>query len=227
MRWVTLANGQSVCYALPNDPVVFPPIEYALQEPNGLIMAGGALTSDWLIAAYQRGIFPWFSNDEPILWWSPNPRTVLIPSEFKQSRSLRKTIRNSGMSVSHNTAFAQVIRYCAHCHGETWIVDAMIQAYEQLHQLGYAHSIEVWYEQQLVGGLYGVAIQNVFFGESMFSLKSNASKVALAHLCSADYHFQLIDCQFATSHLLSLGAKNIERSLFLHMLAAAIQPQHS
>lgn len=224
-RWARLGNGEQVAYALPDDVAQFPPLSYALNDPEGLILIGGALTTDWLLAAYQRGIFPWFNDDDPILWWCPNPRTILLPSEFKKSRSLAKVMRNSGMQVTFDTAFAQVIQHCATCHGDTWIVDDIQQAYQALHQLGYAHSVEVWQNEQLVGGLYGVSLGGAFFGESMFSLASNASKVALARLCELGVaqNWSLIDCQFSTDHLLSLGAISLPRQDFLQLLSPALQ----
>lgn len=224
MHWLTLNNGASVRYAAPDDQPFFPAIGFALEDPAGLIQIGGALTPDWLLAAYQRGIFPWFSQGDPILWWCPNPRTILVPSELNVSRSLAKSIRNGGFSVTYDTAFDEVINACAYTRDETWIMPEMITGYRTLHRQGYAHSVEVWQNEKLVGGLYGIALGEVFFGESMFAKVSNASKVALAYLCQQHPwgSFDFIDCQFSTEHLRSLGAKEIDRSIFLARLNSAL-----
>ena len=197
----------------------FPAVSQALAEPNGLLAAGGALTPEWLLAAYRKGIFPWFCPGEPILWWSPDPRLALVPSEMHVSHSLRRTLRKGRFEVRFDTAFAKVIAACAEPRepgGGTWITSEMQRAYVRMHELGYAHSVESWDGDQLVGGLYGIALGRVFYGESMFSRRSDASKVALAHL--ARYldllGFAVIDCQMTTSHLLSLGAREIARSEF-------------
>ena len=166
-----------------NNP--FPPVKQALREPNGLLAAGGELTPGRLLEAYRHGIFPWFSAGEPVLWWSPDPRMVLIPEEFKVSNSLAKILRKRSYEVRTDTAFEQVMRACAAPRGEqrgTWIDEQMIAAYCGLHKLGYAHSVETWMEGKLVGGLYGVMIGQMFYGESMFSVAANGSKIALAHL---------------------------------------------
>lgn len=222
--WVTLNNQAQVRYVLPNEAPSFPPIEYCLPDPAGLIQIGGILTPEWLLAGYRRGIFPWFSKGDPILWWCPDPRTILLPSEFKRSRSLAKVMRNGGFSVTFDQDFLSVMLHCAHTREETWIMPNIIEGYQQLHKLGYAHSVEVWQNDQLVGGLYGVSLGGVFFGESMFSLVSNASKVALATLCQqlTDWQFDFVDCQFSTDHLLSLGAKAIARADFLPLLDKAL-----
>ncbi len=224
MHWLTLNNGAGVRYADAEDQPLFPATGFALADPAGLIQLGGALTPDWLLAAYRRGIFPWFSSGDPILWWCPDPRTVLIPHEFKLTRSLAKVMRNGGFTVTYDTVFDNVINACAYTRDETWIMPEMITGYRQLHQQGYAHSIEVWQNNQLVGGLYGIAIGKVFFGESMFAKANNASKVALATLCQQliEWDFQLIDCQFRTDHLVSLGAKEISRHDFLQALNQAL-----
>lgn len=202
----------------------FPPVESALDEPPGLLAAGGSLAPDWLLAAYHKGIFPWFSEGQPILWWSPDPRLVLDPSEIRITRSLRRTLRQHRFELRLDTAFETVIGTCAQirtAHGGTWITDDIRAAYVRMHELGYAHSVESWREGRLVGGLYGIALGRVFFGESMFSLESDASKVALAHL--ARYlearNFAVIDCQMTTQHLLSMGAREIARSQFSDDLA--------
>jgi len=212
----------------PGDPPdAFPPVDAALTDPDGLLCAGGDLSPGRLLEAYRHGIFPWFSAGQPILWWSPDPRTVLYPAEFKVSRSLAKTIRNRGLTVSMDRAFDQVVALCADARLRpegTWISPQMRAAYHRLHELGHAHSIETWDGGRLVGGLYGVALGRVFFGESMFSLVRDASKVALAALVQAmierDGH--LIDCQVASTHLESLGARNIPRRAFVNELAQAI-----
>ncbi len=201
----------------------FPPVESALRRPNGLLCAGGDLSPERLLDAYRHGIFPWFSEGEPILWWSPDPRMVLFPAELKISRSLAKTLRRGCYEVRLDTAFASVIRECSQPRpGQdgTWITAEMQQAYVRLHELGHAHSVETWIGGQLAGGLYGMAIGRAFYGESMFSRVSDASKIALAHL--ARYlerrGFAVIDCQMKTAHLASLGAREIRRRELLRGL---------
>lgn len=208
---------------LPEHPVQFPPVSDALDDPDGLLAAGGALTCDWLVSAYRRGIFPWYGDDQPILWWSPNPRMVLFPEQVRIRRSLAKRIRNAGFQVTANRAFDHVVAACAAPRqGEpgTWITPEMQEAYETLHRRGIAHSVEVWKQDALVGGLYGVALGPVFFGESMFSLEPDASKVALVHLarCMAHDGGKLIDCQMHTPHLQSMGASSIARTTFIGYL---------
>jgi len=199
----------------------FPPLASALIDPNGLLAAGADLSPERLMAAYQRGIFPWFSPGQPILWWSPDPRMVLEPSALKISRSLAKTLRHADYTVRLDTAFDQVIAACAttprYGQSGTWITTEMIAAYQQLHRQGIAHSVETWHNDNLVGGLYGIAIGGAFFGESMFSHRTDASKIALAHLCAfLDARgFGIIDCQMETSHLASLGAQPIPRDVFV------------
>ena len=198
----------------------FPPLELALREPNGLLCAGGDLTPQRLVMAYLKGIFPWYSPGEPILWWSPDPRMVLFPAEFKLSRSLRKTLRKADYRVRLDTRFKAVIEACARTERKdqagTWITPEIQAAYVKLHELGYAHSVETWADDRLVGGLYGIAIGKMFYGESMFAHATDASKIALAHLVRflADNGFGLIDCQMNTTHLASLGAREIPRSEF-------------
>lgn len=207
-------------------PEAFPPVEEALQEPNGLLCVGGDLSVERLLEAYRRGIFPWFSAGQPILWWSPDPRTVLYPGEFKVSRSLGKTLRNRGFRTTVDQAFEQVMERCAdpalRPEG-TWISPQMRAAYRRLHELDYAHSFETWDGNQLVGGLYGVALGRVFFGESMFSVARDASKVALHALVqvSLAQNVRLIDCQVDSEHLRSLGARSVPRREFMRELAAA------
>ncbi|MBZ5486338.1 leucyl/phenylalanyl-tRNA--protein transferase [Halomonas aquamarina] len=202
---------------------MFPSTSEALDSPNGLLAAGGELSPAWLVEAYRRGIFPWYSDDDPILWWSPDPRMVLRPEQFKLRRSLAKRLRNGGFGVTLNQHFERVIDACAAPRDEntgTWITDEMYNAYVTLHRLGIAHSIEVHQAGQLVGGLYGLAMGPVFFGESMFSSVPDASKVALAHLASAMHAGggKLIDCQMHTPHLQSLGAATVARETFLNYL---------
>ncbi len=205
----------------------FPPIASALAEPNGLLAAGGRLAPEWLLAAYRRGIFPWYSEGDPILWWSPDPRMVLRPSEIRIRRSLAKRLRNAAYEIRCDTAFAATLKACAaprDAEGGTWIVPQMQAAYMKLHELGWAHSIETWMEDRLVGGLYGVAIGRVFYGESMFAQRTDASKIALAHLARdlERRNFAAIDCQMETAHLASMGAKPIPRQDFEALLAAHI-----
>jgi len=204
---------------LQRDSLTFPPLDKALREPNGLLAAGGDLGAERLIAAYRHGCFPWYQDGQPILWWSPDPRTVLFPDELHVSRSLRKVIRQGHFQVTFDRAFTEVIRACAaprdYADG-TWITTPMQQAYIDLHGRGVAHSVEVWQNQQLVGGLYGLAMGRLFFGESMFSRADNASKVGFVSLVERlqAWQFELIDCQMPTQHLHSLGARAISRQAF-------------
>lgn len=198
----------------------FPPVERALSYPNGLLAAGAELSPERLIEAYRHGIFPWYSEGEPILWWSPDPRMVLFPRELKVSRSLRKRLKRRDYRVRLDTAFADVIDACAAPRGDgagTWITAAMRRAYVRLNELGWCHSVEVWTDQGLAGGLYGVAIGRAFYGESMFSRASDASKIAFAHLARylEGRGFAVIDCQMSTAHLASLGAREISRAEFV------------
>jgi leucyl/phenylalanyl-tRNA--protein transferase len=205
----------------------FPPLRRALREPNGLLAAGGDLSPERLLEGYRRGIFPWFSEGDPILWWSPDPRMVLFPAELKISRSLDKTLRNRSYEVRFDSAFNEVIASCAAPRegvSGTWISDAMIEAYLELHRLGHAHSVETWIGDELAGGLYGVAIGGVFFGESMYSRGRDASKIALAALVARvkAEGFGLIDCQMHTRHLETLGAREIPRARFSRLLEELI-----
>ena len=205
----------------------FPASVEALQEPNGLLAMGGDLSPERLLHAYSRGIFPWFSSNEPILWWAPDPRAILIPSELKISKSFGKTLRKRGYRLSLNTEFLSVMRACAAprpSQEETWILPSMISAYCALNRLGYAHSVEVWRDETLVGGLYGVGLGKAFFGESMFSIETDASKTALAALAYLGRmgYFEFIDCQVESSHLTSLGARLISRETFEQKLENAI-----
>jgi leucyl/phenylalanyl-tRNA--protein transferase len=214
----------------PTDPPQsLPPASRALLEPNGLLAVGGALTPEWLVHAYRQGAFPWFGQGQPILWWSPDPRAVLFPQEFRRSRSLRRSLRSRGFETRLDTAFEAVTTRCAAPRdGQpgTWLVPAMRRAYARLHRLGLAHSVETWREGRLVGGLYGVALGAVFFGESMFADETDASKVALARLveeCEAR-GVELIDCQQPTAHLASLGSRAISRQDFCARLTRLADP---
>lgn len=206
----------------------FPDPTQALTEPNGLLAVGGDLNSERLLVAYRLGIFPWYEDEQPILWWSPDPRMVLYPDELHISKSLQKNLNKQLFTLSWNHNFKAVIDACAgkgiKGREGTWITSAMQQAYLKLHKRGWAHSIEVWQDEKLVGGLYGIAMGKVFFGESMFSTQSNASKVAFVHLVSTlkKRGFSLIDCQIANPHLASLGAREISRSEFIEQLTEAI-----
>jgi leucyl/phenylalanyl-tRNA--protein transferase len=222
---------QSDYYQLPtgkvtalDDDTLFPPVNEALTEPNGLLAIGGDLSSERLLTAYQSGIFPWFSEGEPLLWWSPDPRMVLFPQDYKVSKSLAKCLKKNDYEVKFNTQFRQVMEACAQTNRPdqdgTWITSDIIEAYCELHQLGYAHSAETWVDNTLVGGLYGVLINKMFYGESMFHHVTDASKIAFAHL--VDYlkgkEVGMIDCQMNTKHLASLGAKEINRTEFMTKL---------
>ena len=205
----------------------FPDIETALADPNGLLAAGDDLSAERLLAAYRRGIFPWFSAGQPVLWWSPDPRMVLFPSELKVSRSLAKVLRNSAYEIRFDTAFQDVMRACAAPRpgqNGTWITDDMVNAYAKLHSLGYAHSVETWVEGELAGGLYGIAIGGMFYGESMFMRRRDASKIALVQLVRqlARRGFGMIDCQMRTGHLASLGGRESPRTEFSQRLAELI-----
>ena len=202
---------------------VFPELDQALIDPNGLIAFDGCLSAQRLINAYRAGIFPWYSQNEPILWWSPDPRLVLKPEEIIISHSLAKTIRKQVFDVRIDTAFEQVIKACAEQRPGsegTWISTEIIDAYTELHDLGVAHSIEAWHENQLVGGLYGIGLGRIFFGESMFQRRTDASKVAFAYLAKKleNWQYPLIDCQVKSQHLISLGAKEIPRRQFRQLL---------
>ena len=204
----------------------FPRTSSALDEPAGLLAAGGQLDVDWLLLAYRNGIFPWFNEDQPILWWSPAPRTVLYPQNFHTSRSLRKLQRQVRYRITEDQQFDAVVAACAADRAGqqgTWINSQMIDAYSRMHHAGHAHSIECMEGDELVGGLYGIAIGKVFFGESMFSLRDNASKLCLKQLAECG-RYQLIDCQMSTAHLHSLGAVEISRESFETALARWTDP---
>ena len=209
----------------------FPPTTMALREPDGLLAAGGRLEPEWLLTAYRRGIFPWFGPEDPILWWSPDPRMTLAPADLRISRSLRRRLRRGDYEVRFDTDFAAVIDACAEPRepgGGTWITPEIQHAYCRLHELGYAHSVESYVEDTLVGGLYGVALGRMFFGESMFARATDASKVALAHLVRfLEFQgYQLIDCQMSTAHLQTLGGTEMSRDEFEKALATLTQEGH-
>jgi leucyl/phenylalanyl-tRNA---protein transferase len=208
-------------------PSALPPTSRALAEPNGLLAVGGALTPAWIIHAYRRGVFPWYSAEQPILWWAPDPRAVLLPAEFRISRSLRRSLAKRGYETRINTAFGEVIEACAGPRrgtAGTWITREMHDAYLLLHRRGLAHSFEAWRDGRLVGGLYGVALGRMFFGESMFTRETDASKVALARLVAecAERNVPLIDCQMPSPHLASLGSRNLPRLEFEARLAELV-----
>lgn len=209
------------------DDLRFPPVELA--SPEGLLAVGGDLRAERLLEAYRHGIFPWYNDDQPILWWSPDPRAVLFPDKLHISRSLKRSLRLGGFTVTLDTKFREVMLFCAeprpqYPDGGTWITPAMVEAYVRLHELGYAHSVETWREGQLVGGLYGVALGGVFFGESMFTCVPDASKVALVCLVRQlqTWGFRIFDCQQPSHHIKMLGAEDIPRREFLDQLSTAI-----
>lgn len=198
----------------------FPPLDQALTEPDGLLAAGGSLSATILLQAYRRGIFPWYSQGQPILWWSPDPRCVLFPHKLKISRSLRKTLNRKPFIIRQDSAFRDVMLACSKPRKDeagTWITHDMLDAYTHMHELGYAHSIECWQQEKLVGGLYGIALGSMFFGESMFSEVADASKVALEYLCNT-LQPALIDVQVYSRHMESLGAEMVPRSKFIEYL---------
>ncbi|MDP3422100.1 MAG: leucyl/phenylalanyl-tRNA--protein transferase [Thiobacillus sp.] len=209
----------------------FPPVETALADPNGLLAMGGDLSMVRLLEAYRHGIFPWFNPGEPILWWCPDPRMVLVPGEVRVTRSLARRLRNGGFELRVDSAFADVMRACAAPRedaGGTWISPVMIAAYNRLFEAGYAHSVETWRDGQLVGGLYGVAIGRMFYGESMFSREADASKIALVRLAQQlqRWEFGLIDCQMETPHLASMGARTMPRAAFTARLTELVNLPH-
>lgn len=214
-----------------DDATCFPSPHLALDEPNGLLAFGGDLSVERLLQAYESGIFPWFSEGEPLLWWSPDPRGVLFLEDYKISRSFKKFLKKHPYRISKNEAFEQVIKACAKIPRDgkgTWITNDMQHAYIRLHKAGYAHSVEVWEEDQLVGGLYGIGISNVFCGESMFHSRTNTSKLAFYHLVQHMKKFEccFIDCQMQTEHLSSLGVTSISRNQFLELLRKEQNRQH-
>jgi len=224
-----VSNNRVIWLNEGDPPECFPPVSSALREPDGLLAAGGDLTAERLLYAYQHGIFPWYEEGQPLLWWSPDPRCVFLPGQFHISRRLQRALRHSTAEIRVNTAFHEVILACAgprKSEQGTWITAAMIAAYEDLHEKSWAHSIEIWQSGELVGGLYGLCIGRVFFGESMFSKVSNASKLALLYIANLlnSGTLELLDCQVASSHLLGLGAKMMPRSEFVAHLDVAGNP---
>ena len=220
-----------ITWLAPHDPAdAFPDVSAALREPDGLLAAGGDLSADRLLTAYRRGIFPWYDDGQPILWWSPDPRCVLRPQDLHVSRRLAKELRNTPLAVRFNHAFGEVVRACAaprrHQSG-TWITTELAAAFAHLHAEGWAHSVEVWAQDRLVGGLYGLVIGRVFFGESMFSKVNNASKMALVALTRTmlDSGMMLLDCQVVSRHLETLGATTLPRPEFIAVLNEACEPQ--
>jgi leucyl/phenylalanyl-tRNA--protein transferase len=229
---MTIMGAQAPFWLDPRERNSFPDVELAMTEPNGLLAVGGDLSTERLLTAYQAGIFPWYSDGQPILWWSPNPRAVLYLDQLYISRSLNKSLRKNDYVLKNDTAFDQVIEACATARGPTtgtWITAEMAFAYQRLHQEGHAHSIEVWRGRHLVGGLYGIAIGKVFFGESMFSRERDTSKIALAALVKhlGKHNFGFIDCQVASGHLSSLGAVDIPRKDFVEKVAVFSRQQNS
>ncbi|HYQ72404.1 MAG TPA: leucyl/phenylalanyl-tRNA--protein transferase [Gammaproteobacteria bacterium] len=224
---MTQTQGPAPCWLDPDDPELwFPNVELALQEPDGLLAVGGDLSEDRLLLAYRSGIFPWYGSGQPILWWSPDPRLVLFPNRLRVTRSLARRIRKAEFTPTLDQAFDEVISACAEPRpgqAGTWITPEMITAYRELHASGSAHSVECWQDGRLVGGLYGVAIGRIFFGESMFARSTDASKVAFVALVRqlSRWGFLLIDCQVHTTHLASLGAETVPRREFIRTLEHA------
>ena len=220
------SNNSVIAYLNDTDP--FPPVEQALRSPDGLLAAGGTLDPHRLLDAYRHGIFPWFNEGDPVLWWSPDPRMVLFPCEFRVSRSLRKALQRKVYEIRVDASFEAVMRACAmprKGQAGTWISEDMVAAYARLHHMGLAHSVEAWHEGELAGGLYGIGIGRMFYGESMFSHRTDASKVALAHLVAQlqRWNFGMIDCQMRTPHLASLGAREIPRAEFIIRLKDLVE----
>ena len=224
-----MTQGRIAWLSETDPPDAFPPVAFALREPDGLLAAGGDLSQARLLAAYVRGIFPWYDTGQPVLWWSPDPRCVLWPDSLHIARRLRRQMRQSGAEVRFNTAFRDVVKRCAgrrRHQGGTWITDEMMTAYESLHDDSWAHSVEIWEDGELAGGLYGLCIGKVFFGESMFSGRPNTSKMALVALTRhmLSNNLTLLDCQVVSPHLLTLGATTMPRNEFSAFLATACQP---
>lgn len=223
-------SNSRVAWLSPDDPPeAFPDVRNALTEPDGLLAAGGDLSSQRLLHAYSHGIFPWYEQGQPLLWWSPDPRCVFLKGDFHISRRWQRELRRSKAEIRTNTAFETIVRACAgprrYEHG-TWITEAMIEAYTRFHEEGWAHSIEVWENDKLIGGLYGILIGQAFFGESMYSHKENASKAALLFLTRflETGALEMLDCQVVSAHLLSMGARNLARDTFIDLLEFAVSP---
>ena len=224
-----MSNGRVIWLSGDDPPSSFPPVSSALAEPDGLLAAGGDLSSERLLYAYRHGIFPWYDEGQPLLWWSPNPRCVFMPGDYRVSRRMQRELRRSSAEVRTNTAFSEVVQQCAgprKSEQGTWITPAIKSAFEKLHRQGWAHSIEVWESGELVGGLYGLAIGKVFFGESMFSQRPNASKIALLFVANKleKGDIELLDCQVVSGHLMSLGARTTPRDDFVKHLDSACHP---
>lgn len=227
-------SSEQIIWISPDDPQdYFPKVSQALDYPNGLLCAGGDLSPTRLLSAYHQGIFPWYSEQEPILWWTPSPRCVMFPDSMHISRSLKKKLKHHAFRITFDHAFDKVIASCSEPRPnqpDTWITDEMRDAYQEMHKLGWAHSVEVWDDNSLVGGLYGLSIERVFFGESMFSKVTNASKIALIFLARllAQQNFVLIDCQVQSDHLETLGAISIPREDFCNILRqnARVEKSH-
>jgi len=222
-----MMRGELTWLGPPGGPIRFPEPARALVWPNGLLAAGGDLSPERLLAAYRRGIFPWYEEGQPILWWSPNPRAVILPGALHVSRRTARVLRSGVFTGSFDRAFEKVVEGCARRHEPgvgTWITDDMARAYLALHRLGHAHSVEIWRDGELAGGLYGVALGRAFFAESMFSLRTDASKAALAFLWAelGDRGFRLMDCQLRSAHLERLGARNLPRTEFMALLEEAV-----
>lgn len=216
-----------ICWLATDQVESFPPLSAALTEPNGLLAVGGDLSPQRLVKAYRSGIFPWFNDEDPILWWSPDPRMVLFPNELSISRSLHKLLKKHQYEIRTDTSFREVMQACAEprkAQSGTWITNEMVEAYTTLHHMGVAHSVETWMDDLLVGGLYGIALGRMFYGESMFSRVSDASKIAFVHLVKQleIWGFGMIDCQMKTRHLASLGAQEIPREEFALRLGRLI-----
>lgn len=222
-----MQNRRITWLSTADPPAAFPPVDRALTDPDGLLAAGGDLSAPRLLYAYPRGIFPWYDSGQPILWWSPDPRCVFVPQEFRLARRMDRERRHTTLTVTFNQAFPAVIAACAAPRRRlagTWITMEMRTAYEHLHELGWAHSVEIWDDRRLIGGIYGLAIGRVFFGESMFSREVDASKIALVALCRllAGWSFALLDCQVTNPHLLSMGAIEMPRAEFERQLREAV-----
>ncbi len=224
-----MSRNRVTWLAADDPPNSFPPVSSALSEPNGLLAAGGDLSPARLLLAYRHGIFPWSDGDQPLLWWSPDPRCVFLPGDYTVARRLRRDIRQSTAEIRVNTAFADVIRACAgprRSEQGTWITAEMDAAYRQMHDTGWAHSIEVWQDNELCGGLYGLAIGTAFFGESMFSARPNMSKLAMLFLANrmSAGAIEILDCQVVSAHLVSLGARTLPRAEFRELLDRVCDP---
>ena len=224
-----MSNGRVIWLSPDDPPSNFPPVSAALTEPDGLLAAGGDLSAERLLCAYRKGIFPWYDDGQPLLWWSPDPRCVFLPGDYRVSRRLQRELQNSSAEIRVNTCFPDVVQHCAgprKSEQGTWITPAIMNAFDGLHEHRWAHSIEVWESGELVGGLYGLAIGRVFFGESMFSRKSNTSKIALLYLANrlTAGDIELLDCQVVSGHLMTLGARTMPRNDFVRTLESACEP---